>query len=117
MTRRWPFIGKDQRDVWLPPGKWVDFWDLFSYDSASGELRPNPAGPAVIDGDRVVHAAAPLDRIPLYMKAGACLPLLPADVDTLVSDNGFAHDADVVTLAERIDAVRHVPSTSGACSA
>jgi alpha-D-xyloside xylohydrolase len=108
-------MGATGRDVWLPPGDWIDLWDLLVFDEASGELRPDGAGVATLTGDRVVRVDAPLDRIPVFVRAGTCLPLLPGDVDTLVTDQGFAHDDEVVTLAERADDIRRIPTSNGAC--
>ena len=52
----------DQREVYLPKGAgWVDFW--------TGEAH---------QGGTTVRAAAPMERIPLFAKAGAILPLGPA---------------------------------------
>jgi alpha-D-xyloside xylohydrolase len=48
------------RRVYLPKAKWYDFW----------------AGRGV-DGGVVVDAAAPLNRIPLYVRAGSILPMGP----------------------------------------
>ena len=48
------------RHVYLPNGKWYDFW----------------AGTKV-DGPRTIDAAAPLDIMPLYIRAGSILPLGP----------------------------------------
>jgi alpha-glucosidase (family GH31 glycosyl hydrolase) len=108
-------MGARARDVWLPPGQWVNFWDAFTFDQQSGEFRPNSVAPQVLDGNRVLHVDAPLDRIPLFVRAGTCLPMLPGDVDTLITDTGFAHDADVVTLADRADAIRHIPVGAKTC--
>lgn len=49
-----------ERDVYLPDGLWYDFW--------TGKLY---------SGGRYVRAEAPLDRIPLFVRAGAVLPLAP----------------------------------------
>jgi alpha-D-xyloside xylohydrolase len=48
------------RRVYLPEAKWYDFW--------SG---------ASAGGPRTIDAAAPLDRLPLYVRAGSILPLGP----------------------------------------
>jgi len=54
--------GAVQRDVYLPEGvEWIDFW----------------TGKA-LQGGTTVRAPAPVERIPLYAKAGAILPLGPA---------------------------------------
>ena len=99
--------GTTARDVWLPPGKWVNFWDATTYDDATGAYDAAP-GQTVIEGGRVVHVAAPLHRVPLFVKAGTCLRLLPPDVQTLTNASGFAGDASVVTLAEGIGRTRKV---------
>jgi alpha-glucosidase len=52
--------GATQRDVYLPRGVWYEF--------DTGKL---------IDGARSVAAAAPLERMPLYVRAGKVLPLWP----------------------------------------
>ena len=89
--------GARSRDVWLPPGQWVDFWAATSYDPASGEFATGNAPIAPIAGGRTIHVNAAIDRIPLFVRAGACIPALPADVDTL-ADIGTA--PGLVTLAD-----------------
>ena len=60
-----------ERAVHLPEGAWVDSW--------SGARLTGPL-------DTVVPA--PLDRIPLFVKAGTILPKIPDDVMTLVPWTG-----------------------------
>jgi alpha-D-xyloside xylohydrolase len=48
------------RSVYLPGGTWYDFW--------SGEK---------LEGGRIVEAAAPLDILPLFVRAGSILPMGP----------------------------------------
>ncbi len=48
------------RNLYLPEAKWYDFWDG-----------------ATSSGGRTVEAAAPIDRLPLYVRAGSILPLGP----------------------------------------
>jgi alpha-D-xyloside xylohydrolase len=53
--------GASSRSVYLPPAiEWYDFW--------TGER---------MSGDKTIQAAAPLDRIPLYVRAGSILPMGP----------------------------------------
>ena len=53
--------GATTRFVYLPPAtRWYDFW--------SGEI---------LKGDQRILSSAPLDRIPLYIRAGSILPLGP----------------------------------------
>jgi len=48
------------REVYLPGAKWYDFW----------------TGSA-LEGGQAIDAVAPLDRLPLYVRAGSILPLGP----------------------------------------
>jgi alpha-glucosidase (family GH31 glycosyl hydrolase) len=100
-------VGQTGRDVWLPPGQWVDFWKSTTYDDASGAYNAT-ATQTVVDGGRVVHVESPLGHPPLFVKAGTCLTLLPPDVQTLTNDAGFAHDANVVTLADAVGRTRQL---------
>ena len=53
--------GATERYVYLPPAaRWYDFWTGKS-----------------VNGDQRLDASAPLDRIPLYVKAGSILPMGP----------------------------------------
>ena len=52
--------GAVSRTVYLPPATWYDFW--------SGERHDGPAQ---------VEIEAPLERIPLFVRAGTVLPLWP----------------------------------------
>ena len=63
-----PVINENtSRAVYLPSGEWIDYW--------SG--KP-------LSGSTEVIADAPLDVLPLYVRAGAILPKIPEDVMTLV---------------------------------
>lgn len=53
--------GASSRHLYLPPGQWFDFW---TGESASGA--------------KSIDAPAPLERLPLYVRAGSILPLGPA---------------------------------------
>jgi alpha-D-xyloside xylohydrolase len=48
------------RQVYLPKAKWYDFW--------SGRM---------VDGGREITGEAPIDRLPLYIRAGSIIPLGP----------------------------------------
>jgi alpha-glucosidase len=52
--------GATRRSVYLPAGRWYDFWTSQAHD-----------GPATID------ASAPLEQIPLYARAGSVIPNWP----------------------------------------
>jgi alpha-D-xyloside xylohydrolase len=53
--------GAISRRLYLPKARWYDFW--------SG---------APVEGGRAIEAEAPLERMPLYVRAGSILPLGPA---------------------------------------
>lgn len=74
--------GERARALWLPPGRWIDWWSL-----------------AVTDGGATVTRDAPLDVIPLYQRAGTVVPLLDPEVETLVADRSDT----VVSAPERAD--------------
>ncbi|HJQ85591.1 MAG TPA: TIM-barrel domain-containing protein, partial [Candidatus Binatia bacterium] len=69
------------RDVYLPEGEWVDLWRAARWSSTAGAFVLGPA--SAIPGGRTITVPAPLDELPLLVRAGAVLPLLPPDVDTL----------------------------------
>lgn len=52
--------GVEYRAVYLPEGRWYDWW--------SGE---------VFEGSTHILAQAPLERMPMYVRAGAIIPLAP----------------------------------------
>ena len=58
------------------PGDWVDLWRSAGFDEAGGASRLG--GPAVLAGGRDVTLPAPLDELPLLVRAGAVLPLTAA---------------------------------------
>ena len=87
--------GVSKRKVYLPKGRWIELahaWDLD--DSGSFDLRRA----RVIKGKQTVTANAPLGTIPLFLRAGAVVPMLPKSVNTL-SDYGD----HVVHLTDRAD--------------
>ncbi|MFN7950427.1 MAG: glycoside hydrolase family 31 protein [bacterium] len=58
--------GARQRSVLLPPGTWLDWWTS-----------------APTHGVARIEVEAPLDRLPLWIRAGAIVPLLRPTIDTL----------------------------------
>jgi alpha-D-xyloside xylohydrolase len=53
--------GADSRRAYLPRAKWYDFW--------SGTF---------VEGPRTIDATAPIERLPLYVRAGSIVPMGPA---------------------------------------
>jgi hypothetical protein len=67
--------GQRQRSVYLPTGYWVDYWTDTLYE-----------------GGNTVTVSAPLDRLPLFVRAGAIIPMQQ------VMDYVGAEDADTLML-------------------
>ena len=90
--------GATTRTAYLPDGRWVDFWRTIAFDEQSGAFHIASRATAAAGG-REVEVPAPLDELPLFVRAGAQLPLLPADVDTLADFGDGA--GGVVRLEDR----------------
>ncbi len=96
--------GATSRTLYLPPGDWIDFWAATSYDEATGRFDAVPGAPTLAGG-RVITVDAPLGRIPLFVRRGSCLPMLPPEVDTLaeVGDQpGLVNLSDVAGEARAL---------------
>jgi alpha-D-xyloside xylohydrolase len=73
-------------DVIVPPGPWYEWY--------TGEA---------IDGPATLHRDIPLDRVALYARAGAIVPMLRETVDTLAvatdpEVDSYANDPGVLTV-------------------
>jgi alpha-D-xyloside xylohydrolase len=71
--------GTRSRDVYLPRGEWIDYW--------------NPS--QRWQGPMTVTVDAPLDRLPLFVRAGGLLPL---EVSNDVTGNGSPASAGRLTI-------------------
>jgi alpha-glucosidase (family GH31 glycosyl hydrolase) len=103
--------GATQRTVYLPQGHWVDLWRSVAYEEDGGGLAMGRA--RLLGGGSEVTLPAPLEELPLLARAGAVLPLLPPEVDTL-SDY---EDGSTVALSERRDELRLLAFPRGKSSA
>ena len=102
-----------ERSVYLPRGRWVDLWRSVAYRERRGGLRLG--GASVVRGGGTATLPAPLDELPLFVRAGAALPLLPPSVDTL---SPYAkRDRELVSLAEKRDSLRLLAFPRGRTSA
>jgi Glycosyl hydrolases family 31 len=82
--------GARRRTAYLPRGTWIDLWRSASYRERDGSLRLRDA--VTLAGGRDRGVPAPLAELPLFVRAGAILPLLPPDVDTLAPyGRGMVH--------------------------
>ncbi len=58
--------GATERRLYLPKAKWFDFWTGAATNVAA-------------DSGKFVDAPAPIDRMPLYVRAGSIIPLGPEE--------------------------------------
>ena len=79
----------DARSVYLPDGAWIDYW--------TGE---------VIEGPANITVNAPLDTLPLFVRGGAIIPMMPpanripeGRIDPLIAAI-YPHGDSVYTLLE-----------------
>ena len=93
--------GVRRRRVWLPPGRWVDWWRSVAFSEPSGAYRLQR--PRVLRGRRDHEIDAPLGQPPLLLRAGAVLPLLGGDVDTL---SPYGAEKGLVRLGDRARRMR-----------
>jgi alpha-glucosidase (family GH31 glycosyl hydrolase) len=89
--------GATRRRLYLPAGRWIDLWRSASYRTGDGSLRLAHA--RILRGRYALTLPAPLAELPLLARAGAVIPMLPPDVDTLAPYRG----PGVVRLADRLD--------------
>ena len=90
--------GATERRVELPPGPWVDLWRsaLPPGGASAAEGAADDGGglrligpPRLLDGNEPATLPAPIDQLPLLVRAGAVLPLLPPEVPTLYRAPGL----------------------------
>ena len=70
------------RSVYLPKGKWINYW--------TGNIETGPK-------DVEVHAS--LSQIPVFVKYGAVIPMLPKNIQTLVPRNPQMKK-DIISLSD-----------------
>jgi len=61
--------GARTRSLYLPKGSWVDYW--------TGNI---------LEGGHQVEVQAPLERIPIFVKAGSIIPMINPETETLAQD-------------------------------
>ncbi len=103
--------GATERDVYLPEGRWIDLWRSAAYDDETGGLTLGEA--EVLGGDGEATLPAPLEELPLLVRAGSVIPLLPPDVDTLAKPGA---DPETVGLANRRRQIHLLAFPSGKSS-
>lgn len=102
--------GATERSLYLPDGDWVQWWRSVTYAESTGAFSLGAV--SVVGGGRDITVPAPREEIPLFVRAGAILPLLPPDVYTL-AEHG-AGNPDVVRLADRANQLHLLAFPRGA---
>ncbi|CAH1271162.1 GANC [Branchiostoma lanceolatum] len=94
--------GRRGWDVYLPEGEtWIDVSSQLKYDEKSGRFLLGFTN--YTQGGRVVRVSAPLDVVPMFVRAGTMVPVLDPRVMTL-SD---ATDPKVITM-KRLQHLLHL---------
>ena len=71
------------RNLYLPQGDWIDFWNHSSHPG----------------GQTLTWTNADQSQLPLFVRAGAVIPMLPADVRTLCDAN-YVNNPAVTTRGD-----------------
>ncbi len=74
--------GAEDREFYLPPGQWVDFW--------TGQAS---------EGSQTLTQDTPIDHIPIFVRAGAIIPTYAHEIDTLMP----APNDEVISLEDKPD--------------
>ena len=61
--------GEMSRELWLPPGRWIDWWTMSS-----------------LEGGTMVTRDAPLDVLPLFLRSGQIVALFDESIETLAPE-------------------------------
>lgn len=83
------FFGGKIREVYLPEGKWIDWWTGKEYQ-----------------GPQILNYEAALNVIPVFIKKGSIIPLLTPGVETLLSVTtrgtiGKSHELELEVYPEK----------------
>jgi alpha-glucosidase (family GH31 glycosyl hydrolase) len=90
--------GATEKEVAVPRGTWIDFWRSVRFRDRDGAFVPS-ARARLVQGGHSATLPAPIEELPLLVKAGSVVPMLPADIDTLARYG--KDDPEVVRLADR----------------
>lgn len=92
------FFGGKVREVYLPAGQWVDWWTGQNYE-----------------GPQVLNYEVPLQIIPVFVRRGCLLPLLPAGVETLLpaEEWGIVGSSNELELEIYPAALNHLQMADG----
>ena len=91
--------GAIARAVYLPRGTWLNWWRSVDYEEDDGSFHLNAAD-VKRGGELYPSIQAPLDEIPMFVRAGAVIPMLAPDVYTLAE---HGDDPSIVHMSDRLD--------------
>ncbi len=94
--------GATDRGAYLPAGRWVEWWRSVAYGEEGGTFTLGAA--ELHDGEQAVTVSAPIPEIPMFVEAGAIIPMLSPDVFTLAE---YGTDPAIVHASNR-DEYLHV---------
>jgi len=94
--------GAAERELYLPEGEWVEWWRSVTYGEAGGTFTLT--GTTMHSGGESVTVSAPTPEIPMFVQAGAVIPMLAPDVFTLAE---YGDDPAIIHASDR-DALLHV---------
>jgi len=90
--------GATERELYLPEGEWVEWFRSVTYGEDGGTFELT--GTTMHTGARSVTVAAPIPEIPMFVRAGAIIPMLSPDVFTLAE---FGDDPAIIHASDRDD--------------
>jgi len=90
------------RELYLPAGEWIEWWRSVTYGDEGGTF--SLTGTTMHTGGASVTVAAPIPEIPMFVQAGAIIPMLSSDVFTLAE---YGDDPAIIHASDR-DGFLHV---------
>ncbi|MGD8317972.1 MAG: glycoside hydrolase family 31 protein [Myxococcales bacterium] len=90
--------GASDRELYLPEGRWVEWWRTVSYGDQAGTF--SMTSQELQEGGTTISVSAPLPEIPMFVRVGAVIPMLWPDVFTLAE---FGDDPEIVHASDRDD--------------
>jgi alpha-D-xyloside xylohydrolase len=90
-----------QRQLYLPEGDWLDFWTNEQHQGKQDITWHNPAQPA-----------EPKSKIPVFVRRGAIVPLIPGEEVQTLCDANYVNNAALKTWDGGLEIRVYPPGTS-----
>jgi alpha-glucosidase (family GH31 glycosyl hydrolase) len=88
--------GATDRELYLPEGTWVEWWRTVVYGEEGGTFTLRAA--VMHEGTQTITVSAPIPEIPMFIEAGAVIPMLSPDVFTLAE---YGDDPEIIHASDR----------------